>query len=243
MGYTIVSIKAADYVAEAISFMNCAQLGSTVIALTLASLIFQNVGYHNVKGALVGSNAHAGEIRAALGGVDSRILKEGLNAEMKLAVERGIVDALRWSFVIVLVASAFGVVTSLGMKREPLFKESGGEAAEVKEQVGMNNQICLPPKHRTKTADPSTSPTNLQSGLGTQQPNSRCLQPPKIQTQSPRAPSPTRALLQHISSPPRQHLRENPSHYLWCAPFILSCVSSQSHVPKNPPSNTSYTSP
>ncbi|KAF2642203.1 MFS general substrate transporter [Massarina eburnea CBS 473.64] len=135
MSYTVAGKKAEEHAPDAISLMNCAQLGSTVIALTITSLIFQNVGYHNVKHALAGLDASAGEIRAALGGADSHFFDYGTDEGVRVAVQSGIANALRWSFVAVLVAGTLGIFASLSMKNEKLKFEGTEEAVEEHKHV------------------------------------------------------------------------------------------------------------
>ncbi|ORY15325.1 major facilitator superfamily-domain-containing protein [Clohesyomyces aquaticus] len=139
--YTVASTKAGGHVAEAIGFINNAQIGSVVVALTFTSLVFQNVGYNNVKDALRGTNFSDQDIRAALGGAKSRVFEDAsLDLEVRMNVEMGIVEAIRWSFLLVLIAGVVGLGTSLGMKREKLFgkeeavTEMAGTKAEVEEK-------------------------------------------------------------------------------------------------------------
>ncbi|KAF2686333.1 MFS general substrate transporter [Lentithecium fluviatile CBS 122367] len=138
--YSVAAVKAPHHVSDAMGFINLAQVGSVVIILTFASLIFQNVGYHNVKDALAGLEVSGEEIRAALGGAKGGVFDAaGLNEGVRVKVDEGIVDALRWVFLTVLVAGVVGVLASLGMRRETLFKEAGGDVVreehEAKEEV------------------------------------------------------------------------------------------------------------
>jgi hypothetical protein len=129
--YSVAAVKAPDHVSDAMGFINLAQIGSVVIVLTFASLIFQNVGYHNVEAALAGLNIDGAEIRAALGGTEGGVFQgKALSVEVRRAVDEGIVDALRWVFLTVLVAGVLGVVASLGMRRETLFRPVAGEVVE-----------------------------------------------------------------------------------------------------------------
>jgi hypothetical protein len=134
--YSVAAVKAPQHVSDAMGFINLAQIGSVVIVLTFASLIFQNVGYHNVKAALEGLDVGAEEIRAALGGVKGGFFGEGvLSEEVRLEVDEGIVTALRWAFLTVLVAGVLGILASLGMRRETLFKPVAEERFDSIEQA------------------------------------------------------------------------------------------------------------
>ncbi|KAH8698237.1 major facilitator superfamily domain-containing protein [Phaeosphaeriaceae sp. PMI808] len=117
--YSIATAKVPDQVADAIGFINNAQVGSVVVALTFTSLIFQNVGFSHIKDALAGSEFSDEEIRGALGGAKSRLFEDGVLAiEVRLNVERGITEAIRWSFFPVLLAGVIGLVASLLMRWE-----------------------------------------------------------------------------------------------------------------------------
>ncbi|KAF2790672.1 MFS general substrate transporter [Melanomma pulvis-pyrius CBS 109.77] len=132
--YSIASVKAARHVSEAIGFINNAQIGSVVVALTLTSLIFQNVGFHDVKAALAGSGFDDGEIRATLGGARSALF-EGVPEGVRERVEEGIVRAIRWSFFPVLLAGAIGLLAAAGMRWERLFDgENDADANEEKKE-------------------------------------------------------------------------------------------------------------
>ncbi|KAF2468892.1 MFS general substrate transporter [Lindgomyces ingoldianus] len=123
--YTVASAKAGDCVADAIGFINNAQIGSVVVALTLTSLVFQNVGFRNVKQALQGTEFRDQDIRAALGGAKSKVFEDAaLSPAVRVDVERAIVEAIRWSFLLVLIAGVVGLGAGMGMRRERLFGNS-----------------------------------------------------------------------------------------------------------------------
>jgi len=133
--YSVAAVKAPHHVTDAVGFINLAQIGSVVIVLTFASLIFQNVGYGNVKTALAGLDVDVEDIRAALGGAKGGVFEEGvLSEEVKWGGDEGIVNALRWAFLTVLVAGVMEVLASLGMGREILFKPAAEEALDRAEQ-------------------------------------------------------------------------------------------------------------
>ncbi|KAH7355747.1 major facilitator superfamily domain-containing protein [Pyrenochaeta sp. MPI-SDFR-AT-0127] len=124
--YSIATAKAPNQIADAIGFINNAQVGSVVIALTFTSLIFQNIGFHHVRNALVGLDFTNEQIRSALGGAKSELFSEGVLGEAtRESVERGIVEAIRWSFFPVLLAGAIGLVASLCMRWENVFQQTG----------------------------------------------------------------------------------------------------------------------
>ncbi|KAF2004248.1 MFS general substrate transporter [Amniculicola lignicola CBS 123094] len=135
--YSVATVKASEHISDAIGFINSAQIGSVVVALTLTSLIFQNVGFNNVKNALGGLGFNDGEIRAALGGAKSRVYEDGgFGDGVRRDVEQGIVEAIRWSFLPVLLAGVFGVVSGVLMRREKLFgKEDAAPEASKDDHV------------------------------------------------------------------------------------------------------------
>lgn len=129
--YSVASAKAPNHVPDAIGFINSAQVGSVVVALTFTSLIFQNVGYHEVKDAVAGLGFSNNDIRAALGGARSRLFEEGVvSGEVRAEIETGVVAAIRWSFLPVLIAGVLGLAAGLMMKRERLFGASETEEKE-----------------------------------------------------------------------------------------------------------------
>ncbi|KAF2011453.1 MFS general substrate transporter [Aaosphaeria arxii CBS 175.79] len=123
--YSVAAVKAPNHVSDAIGFINTAQIGSVVVALTFTSLIFQNVGFHKVKDALSGLGFGDHEIRAALGGARSRIFEsDSISAAVRMQVQEGIIDAIRWSFITVLIAGVASLIAGVLMKREKLFGAS-----------------------------------------------------------------------------------------------------------------------
>lgn len=136
--YSIATVKVTgNEIADAIGFINVAQVGSVIVALTFTSLIFQNVGIHHVRKALAGLGFTDEEIRGALGGSKSRVFEgPGLTREVRLGVESGIVEAVRWSFFPVLLAGVITLGASLGMRWEGLFGANGDEENGEKDEEG-----------------------------------------------------------------------------------------------------------
>ena len=131
--YSVASAKRLDQVADAIGFINSAQVGSVVVALTFAALVFQNVGFQKVKRALEGTGFRDEDVRAALGGAKSRAFEsDALSQEVRDKVEHGIVEAIRWTFLLILIAGVVGLAASLLMKRERVFEKQEANANEKK---------------------------------------------------------------------------------------------------------------
>ena len=99
--------------------MNVAQIGSTAIALSLADIIFQNVGFIKLRGALAGRGFSAEELRGVLAGAKSTILAGDDPDIQKLAVD-AIVDTMGVIWIMVIVAGAVSIVSGAFMKREKL---------------------------------------------------------------------------------------------------------------------------
>lgn len=88
-----------------------------MIALTITSAIFQNVGYQYLSDALAGRGFTPGDIHAALAGQKSRILVSA-TPEVKVLAVRAIVRAMNDGYVLVIAAGSLALISSLFMKRE-----------------------------------------------------------------------------------------------------------------------------
>jgi hypothetical protein len=117
-GYTIAQAKVPPHqVPSVISFMNVAQIGTIVIALTIAGTVFQNVGLRNLENALDGYGYGKADLAGAVAGTKSAIFAHGSPEVRRLAL-KAIIDAMDDVFVLILVAGAFMVLSSLAMKFE-----------------------------------------------------------------------------------------------------------------------------
>ena len=126
--YSIAQAKVPVHrIADAVGFINSAQLGSTVIALTITGAVFQNVGFKLVSEAVEGLDFSPEEIHAALAGVKSTIFTS-ISPEVRHKVLEGIVTPIRDAFVLVFVAGAVNILAALGMKYERLFMEMSAGA-------------------------------------------------------------------------------------------------------------------
>jgi hypothetical protein len=126
--YSVAPAKVApNRVPDAVGFINAAQIGAIVIALTITSTVFQNMGYRHVAAALKGLDFTSSDIHAALAGAKSAVFASAPE-EVKAKVVEGIVKAISDGYILVIVAGAFGLVCSLFLKREKLFMEAGAGA-------------------------------------------------------------------------------------------------------------------
>lgn len=93
-----VTEVAPEQIPQAIGFINHAQLGSIVIALTISGTVFQNTALQNLRSALAGSGFRDAEIRGAVAGTQSVIFQTGSEKVRALALE-AIVRAMDNVFV------------------------------------------------------------------------------------------------------------------------------------------------
>ncbi|KIX92173.1 uncharacterized protein Z520_12166 [Fonsecaea multimorphosa CBS 102226] len=132
--YSVAATKVKPHeTAAAIGFINVAQTGTTVIALTIAGSIFQNVAFDNLKRGLAQVAADGGhnsttlpapysdaEIHNAISGTQSLIFQQG-NAQVRDAAVKAIIDAIDDVYIMGIAAGAVTLVSALLMKRERLF--------------------------------------------------------------------------------------------------------------------------
>ena len=119
------AIVGPEMVASAVGFITCAQVVGVTIALAIANSVFLNKSQQNILAILPGTPL--GEIQAAISGVGSQFV-ESLNAVEQEKVVVAIVDAMKNTFILVIVAGALVVVLSAFMKREKLFLAAGAAA-------------------------------------------------------------------------------------------------------------------
>lgn len=124
-GYAIAAAKVApDDVAAGISFINVAQLGSIVIALTISGAVFQNVGLSNLRAVLADKGFSDAEIAGAIAGTQSAVFEQG-DEQVKIAALTAIIQAMDKVFILVVVAGAVSLLSSLLMRREKLSFKAG----------------------------------------------------------------------------------------------------------------------
>ncbi|KAF2432410.1 MFS general substrate transporter [Tothia fuscella] len=122
--YSVAPAKVPPHrVSDSIGFINAAQLGAIVIALTITSTVFQNVGFSNVQQALEGLYFSEGDIRAALAGAKSEVFTS-ISPEVREKVMEGIVEAIGNGYILVIVAGVISLICAALMKREKLFMEA-----------------------------------------------------------------------------------------------------------------------
>lgn len=120
-GYTVATlISKPEDIGPALSMQNVSQIGGQVIALAIAGQIYQSTALKNLKAALAGNNFSDQDIRGAVAGSQSALLKE-LSPELRFRAIEAITHAMQMTFVLVPVAGAVMLVAAACMKREKLF--------------------------------------------------------------------------------------------------------------------------
>jgi hypothetical protein len=121
--YSVSQAKVpVDRIADAVNFINIAQIGAIVIALTITGTVFQNFGYSHISSALEGLDFTPADIHAALAGAKSDVFTN-VTPEVREKVVEGIVKAISDGYLLVIVAGGVMVVAAMFMKREKLFME------------------------------------------------------------------------------------------------------------------------
>ncbi|OJD32061.1 efflux pump antibiotic resistance [Diplodia corticola] len=123
VAYSVAPTETApERVADAVGFINTAQIGSTVAALTITSAVFQNVGRKHVAAAVAGLGFTDAEIASALAGQRAAVF-ERMSEQVREKVIAGIASTICDAFVLITVAGALGTVVALFLKRERLSME------------------------------------------------------------------------------------------------------------------------
>jgi Na+/melibiose symporter-like transporter len=121
--YSVAQAKVpVTRISDAVGFINSAQIGAIVLALTITGAVFQNVGFRYVSDALDGLGFTPEDIHSALAGAKSDVFVS-ISPEVKARVIEGIVRAISEGYILVVVAGAINIIAALLMKRERLFME------------------------------------------------------------------------------------------------------------------------
>lgn len=121
--YSVAAAKVEPHnVPDSVGFINTAQIGSIVIALTVASSVFQNVGFRHMADALDGLVFTTADISGALTGRRSFVFSQ-VTPDVQQRVIEGIVKTINDTYIFVLVAGALLTVTAACLKREKLIME------------------------------------------------------------------------------------------------------------------------
>ncbi|KAF3904975.1 hypothetical protein AA313_de0200989 [Arthrobotrys entomopaga] len=129
VAYSVAPAKARPHdVPAAIGFMNHAQIGTIVISLTISGTIFQNVAFTYLKDALKQYGSFTDDaIHGAISGTRSELFLQ-LTDEARASAIDAIVRAMGQVYILVIVAGAVTLVTSVFLKREKLFMTAAAAA-------------------------------------------------------------------------------------------------------------------
>ncbi|KAI1812297.1 major facilitator superfamily domain-containing protein [Poronia punctata] len=121
--YSVAPAKVGqDEVADSIQFINIAQSGSVLVSLALSNTIFQNAAFENLLPILTPAGYSVEDITAAIAGARSTVLQTAA-PEVKEAALEVLVQAIDYSYTLIIVSGAIMVISSLLMKREKLQME------------------------------------------------------------------------------------------------------------------------
>jgi hypothetical protein len=129
VAYSVASAKVqSQQVAAAIGFINVAQIGGIVIALTISGTVFQNIAFNALGKILYPLGFTASDVRGAIAGSRSALF-EHVPADAEAMVIEAIVQAIDKTYALVITAGAFGLVTSVVLRRERLFMKMAAGGA------------------------------------------------------------------------------------------------------------------
>ena len=121
--YSVAPAKVQPHqVPSAIGFINIAQIGGIVIALTVSGTVFQNIAASDLGKVLYPLGFNSSDVQGAIAGSQSTLF-EHLPAAVKVNAIEAIVQAVDKTYALVITAGALAVVTSVFLRREKLFME------------------------------------------------------------------------------------------------------------------------
>ncbi|KAH6989645.1 major facilitator superfamily domain-containing protein, partial [Ilyonectria sp. MPI-CAGE-AT-0026] len=100
-----------------INFLNVAQQSSQLIGLVVASAIFQNLTFRDLKRVLSGTDFSDADIQGAMAGARSQVL-ENVGPELRQKCIRAIVRTLEKEWYIVVACGGIYIICSVFMKRD-----------------------------------------------------------------------------------------------------------------------------
>ncbi|CAG8890493.1 unnamed protein product [Penicillium egyptiacum] len=127
-GYSIAPAKVEGcLIPSAIAFVNIAQIGAIVVALTLSGTLLQNLTYNRLVGPLGAAGLDSKEIRSTLSGSLSPVYAH-LSEDLREVVNLAIVYSIGQLYYLVVAAGALMIVCCALLKREKIYMtlEAGG---------------------------------------------------------------------------------------------------------------------
>lgn len=120
-GYTIATLALKpENTGAGLSLQNVSQIGGQVIALAVASQIYQSVVIKELSVVLAGKGFSQQEIQGAAAGAQS-VLFEKLDGELREKATVAVTNAMQMTFVMVPIAGAVMLIAAVSMKNEKLF--------------------------------------------------------------------------------------------------------------------------
>jgi hypothetical protein len=121
--YSIAPVKVhPSKISDSIGFINVAQIGGIVLALSISGAVFQNTAFGSLTKILAGLGFNEQDVRSAIAGSKSAVF-EGVSEEVRGRVIEAIVQAIGKTYMLVVVAGAVALLSALLMRRERLFME------------------------------------------------------------------------------------------------------------------------
>ncbi|KIM94455.1 hypothetical protein OIDMADRAFT_45814 [Oidiodendron maius Zn] len=120
IGYSLASAKVKPHeVAQAIGFINVAQIGSVSIALSISGSIFQNMGFKHLQDSLAPYNFTESQLRLALSGAQSTLFSNS-SAQVKELAIGAVTRTISSIYGLLIAAGVLMVMSAIFMKREKL---------------------------------------------------------------------------------------------------------------------------
>lgn len=124
VAYSVAAAKlSGPDIANGIGFFNVAQIGSISIALSIAGIIFQNVGFINLKNALAEFDLPEQVLRGALAGAQGALASANDPRVPQLAIQ-AVVKTISTVYSLQIAAGALMLVSAILMRWEKLNLEA-----------------------------------------------------------------------------------------------------------------------
>ena len=121
--YSIAPVKVhQSKISDSIGFINIAQIGGIVLALSISGAVFQNTAFGSLTKVLAGLGFSERDVRSAIAGSKSAVF-EGVSEEVRARAIEAIVQAIGKTYMLVVVAGSVALVSAVLMKRERLRME------------------------------------------------------------------------------------------------------------------------
>jgi hypothetical protein len=99
IGYAVATLKAPDHIGGALTLLNVAQIGGSVIALVIAGRVFQSSAVRNLTEVLASTSYSDADIQSAVSGTQSLIFQQ-LSGSLRDQALLAITKAMQMSFIL-----------------------------------------------------------------------------------------------------------------------------------------------